>query len=209
MHLPGHAPGLIALWRESDRLALGSDCFYTLDMWGRSCDPHVPEPIYNFDTDQARASMRKLAALEPAAAWPGHAKPVTGDVRAQLERAADRTLSVGRRGRRQAKLKAPTSDYTDDEGNILTLRGSLTPATRQEYSHAFSGNPLSQEDAWHRAVELLFERLAVRWEIAGAPIDGQRELLGRFRVANAAERRWIREVLRQHCAEHFPDVHAP
>jgi hydroxyacylglutathione hydrolase len=88
--LPGHAPGLIGLWRESDRLALVSDCFYTLDMWGRGCDPHIPEPTYNYDTGQARASLRKLAALEPAAAWPGHAKPVTGvDVRERLERAAD------------------------------------------------------------------------------------------------------------------------
>ncbi|MCW3067911.1 MAG: beta-lactamase domain protein [Solirubrobacterales bacterium] len=87
--LPGHAPGLIGLWRESDRLALSSDCFYTLDMWGRGSGPRVPAAIYNFDTEQARASIRKLAALEPAAAWPGHAKPVTGDVRAQLERAAD------------------------------------------------------------------------------------------------------------------------
>ena len=33
--LPGHAPGQIGLWRESDRLALVSDCFYTIDMWGR------------------------------------------------------------------------------------------------------------------------------------------------------------------------------
>ncbi len=89
VHLPGHAPGLIALWRESDRLALSTDCFYTLDMWGRDCPPRVPAALYNFDTEQARASIRKLAALEPAAAWPGHAKPVTGDVRAQLERAAD------------------------------------------------------------------------------------------------------------------------
>jgi glyoxylase-like metal-dependent hydrolase (beta-lactamase superfamily II)/ketosteroid isomerase-like protein len=89
VHLPGHAPGLIALWREKDRLALSTDCFYTVDMWGRDCAPHLPEPIYNFDTDQARASIRKLAALEPAAAWPGHAKAVTGDVHGQLERAAD------------------------------------------------------------------------------------------------------------------------
>jgi glyoxylase-like metal-dependent hydrolase (beta-lactamase superfamily II)/predicted ester cyclase len=89
VHLPGHAPGLIGLWRESDRLALASDCFYTLDMWGRSCPPHVPEALYNYDTEQARASIRKLAAMEPAAAWAGHAKPVTGDVRSQLERAAD------------------------------------------------------------------------------------------------------------------------
>ena len=43
VHLPGHAPGLIALWRESDRLALSSDCFYTVDMWGRNCEPRVPE----------------------------------------------------------------------------------------------------------------------------------------------------------------------
>ncbi|MHB8240783.1 MAG: MBL fold metallo-hydrolase [Solirubrobacteraceae bacterium] len=89
VHLPGHAPGLIALWRESDRLALSTDCFYTVDMWGRSSAPRLPVALYNFDTDQARASIRKLAALEPAAAWPGHAKPVTGDVRGQLERAAD------------------------------------------------------------------------------------------------------------------------
>jgi glyoxylase-like metal-dependent hydrolase (beta-lactamase superfamily II)/predicted ester cyclase len=89
VHLPGHAPGMIALWREADRLALSSDCFYTLDMWGRDCEPRLPERIYNFDTDQARESIRKLAALEPAAAWAGHAKPVTGDVRSKLERAAD------------------------------------------------------------------------------------------------------------------------
>src|SRR5436190_631603 len=87
--LPGHAPGMIGLWRESDRLALVSDCFYTLDMWGRSCAPTLPMAMYNFDTDQARESIRKLAALEPAAAWPGHAKPATGDVRSQLQRAAD------------------------------------------------------------------------------------------------------------------------
>jgi glyoxylase-like metal-dependent hydrolase (beta-lactamase superfamily II)/ketosteroid isomerase-like protein len=89
VELPGHAPGQIALWRERDRLALSSDCFYTLDMWGRDCSPRLPVALYNFDTEQARASIRKLAALEPAAAWPGHAKPVTGDARAALERAAD------------------------------------------------------------------------------------------------------------------------
>ncbi len=89
--LPGHAPGQIGLWRESDRLALSSDCFYTIDMWGRDAAPRLPDAMYNYDTEQARASMRKLAALEPAAAWPGHAKPLTGDVRGQLERAADTT----------------------------------------------------------------------------------------------------------------------
>jgi glyoxylase-like metal-dependent hydrolase (beta-lactamase superfamily II)/predicted ester cyclase len=92
VHLPGHAPGLIGLWRESDRLALVSDCFYTLDPeTGRKSHPRVPHAAFNRDTEQARASMRKLAALGPAAAWPGHADPLTGNVREQLERAADTT----------------------------------------------------------------------------------------------------------------------
>jgi glyoxylase-like metal-dependent hydrolase (beta-lactamase superfamily II) len=86
--LPGHAPGQIGLWRESDRLALVSDCFYTLDMWGRPHSPTLPPQTYNFDTEQARQSLIKLAQMEPAAAWPGHAKPITGDVRSQLLRAA-------------------------------------------------------------------------------------------------------------------------
>jgi glyoxylase-like metal-dependent hydrolase (beta-lactamase superfamily II)/predicted ester cyclase len=92
VHLPGHAPGLIGLWRESDRLALVSDCFYTLDVeTTRKGAPRVPHRAFNYDTEQARASIRKLASLEPSAAWPGHAEPITGDVRAQLERAADTT----------------------------------------------------------------------------------------------------------------------
>ena len=51
-----------------------------------------------------------------------------------------------------------------------------------------AGSPLSREDAWQRAVEFLFERLAVRWEIAGVPIEKQKELLQRFRFASQDER---------------------
>jgi hypothetical protein len=116
---------------------------------------------------------------------------------------------VAAHARRRQRLKAPNSDYTDPEGNVLTLRGSLTPGTRREYADALAGNPLSREDAWQRAVELLFERLAVRWEIAGTPLERQRELLARYRAASPSERAWVRDVLRAHCAEHFPDVSAP
>ncbi|MGH2882943.1 MAG: MBL fold metallo-hydrolase [Solirubrobacteraceae bacterium] len=89
VHLPGHAPGLIALFRESDRLALVSDLLYTLDpQSGRGQPAHVPHPAFNQDTEQARAAIRKLGALDPAVVWAGHADAVTGDVGAQLERAA-------------------------------------------------------------------------------------------------------------------------
>jgi hypothetical protein len=105
------------------------------------------------------------------------------------------------------------SEYKDAEGNVLKLRGSFTPAARREYAETLAGTggraAATQEDAWQRAVELLFERLAVRWTISGAPIDRQRELLMRLRVSTVAERAWVREVLREHCAEHFPDVQAP
>jgi hypothetical protein len=113
----------------------------------------------------------------------------------------------------QERLKAPTSEYTNAEGNVLTLRGSMTAATRLKYAEALAGGQAraasTREDTWQRAVELLFEHLAVRWEIAGAPIERQRELLERFRVASPAERAWVREALREHCAENFPDVQAP
>jgi hypothetical protein len=119
---------------------------------------------------------------------------------------------MGKRGRargRAERLEAPTSEYTSEGGDVLTLRGALTPKTRQEYAATFAGNPLSQEDAWQRAVEFLFERLAVRWEISGVPTEGQKALLMRYRVASPDERRFARDTLREHLAEHFPDMEAP
>jgi hypothetical protein len=116
-------------------------------------------------------------------------------------------------GKKPKKLTAPSSDYTDAAGGVLTLRGSLSPATRREYAAVLTGEgrpAATREDAWHRAVEFLFERLAISWEIAGTPpIKRQRELLMRLRAASPLERAWVREVLREHCAEHFPDVRAP
>jgi hypothetical protein len=108
------------------------------------------------------------------------------------------------------KLKAPPVEYRSPEGDVLALRGSMTLGTRQQYRDALAGSPLSQEDAWQRGVEFLFERLAVSWAVAGVdPITRQKELLARFRMASQAERRWIRDVLREHLAEHFPELPAP
>jgi hypothetical protein len=119
---------------------------------------------------------------------------------------------MGRRSRRRGHeaLEAPESAYTSPDGDVLVLRGTMTPATRREYAATATGAAGSPDDAWQRAVEFLFERLAVSWEIAGAePIRRQKELLGRYRFASAAERRWIRDVLREHLADHFPELDAP
>jgi hypothetical protein len=116
---------------------------------------------------------------------------------------------VGSKPRKRERMRAPESEYTDAHGNVLALRGSLSAGSRAEYGRALAGSPLSREDAWQRATELLFERLAVSWTIAGAPITRQKELLARFRAASTEEREQVRDALRRHCAEHFPDVDAP
>ena len=108
------------------------------------------------------------------------------------------------------RLKAPSYEYRSPDGDVLALRGSMTPGTRLEYAATLAGSPLSQEDAWQRAVEFLFERLATSWEVAGIePITRQKELLARFRMASHAERLWIRDTLREHLAEHFPELQQP
>jgi hypothetical protein len=114
---------------------------------------------------------------------------------------------MGRRSRRrEGKAKAPrsTSDYTDAEGNVLTLRDELSAGTRAKLDALESKPAASAEDRWQRRGEFLFERLAVRWEISGLPLEGQRELLGRYRMAGADERRWVREVLEEHLRTHMP-----
>lgn len=89
VELAGHAPGMIGLWRASDGVALVSDTVYLLSMAGRPAPPQVPQDAYNLDTEQARASLRKLAQLDPRIVAPGHLGPLTGpDVRVQLEAAA-------------------------------------------------------------------------------------------------------------------------
>jgi hypothetical protein len=125
---------------------------------------------------------------------------------------------VGRRSRARAKSDAElptaaTSEYTGAEGNVLVLRGSLTVGARREYASTLAGEgaraAATREDTEQRALELLFERLAVRWTISGAAIERPKELLGRLRGSTPAERAWIRGALREHCAEWFPDVRVP
>ena len=90
LNLPGHAPGLIGLFREEDGLALVSDCLLTINVeTGLGRAAQVPNPALNYNTNQARESIRRLATFGPQVVWPGHAKPVTGeDIDLQLQRAA-------------------------------------------------------------------------------------------------------------------------
>jgi hypothetical protein len=104
---------------------------------------------------------------------------------------------------KRERLRAPET-VVAREGQELRLRGAMTIGTRSEYA-AIAG---AREDAWQRRVEFLFERLVAGWSVAGVEVP-RKQLLARFRMASSEERQLVREVLRDHLAEHFPDVEAP
>lgn len=98
------------------------------------------------------------------------------------------------------------TEYADPEGNVLVLRDELSPGTVAKIGEPPSSAAASIEDAWQRREELLFERLVVSWTIAGMPIDRQKMLLGRYRMASADERRWVRETINEHLSRKIPEL---
>lgn len=120
---------------------------------------------------------------------------------------------MGKRSRRRARdgggsTEPPAAgcEYRDQDGNVLTLRDSLSEGTLRKLGDLDAKPAASAEDRWQRRVEFLFERLAVRWEIAGLPLKSQDELLGRLRMASPDERRFVRETLAAHLRERYPEV---
>lgn len=113
---------------------------------------------------------------------------------------------MAKRKQRRPRQKPATIEYEDGEGNVLTLRQSLSPGTIAKLAEGPATAATSQEDAWHRRAELLFERLAVRWEIAGLPLTEQKMLLGRYRMAESATQQWVRETIAEHIERHIPEL---
>jgi len=111
-----------------------------------------------------------------------------------------------RKRRRRPRQTAPTVDYTDDAGNVLTLRQTLSAGTIAKVGEPPAGEATTLDDAWRRRSELLFERLAVRWEIAGLPLTDQAMLLGRYRMADPAMQEWVRRTIGDHVARHIPEL---
>ena len=120
---------------------------------------------------------------------------------------------MGRRQRRRARdegtpagPRGDTTDYADAEGNVLTLRDRLSGGTLRELRSLDARPGASADDRWQRREELLFERLVVAWTIAGLPLEGQRELLGRYRMADSGIREWVRRTIDRHLAERQPEA---
>ncbi len=108
--------------------------------------------------------------------------------------------------RRREREPVETVDYTDPEGNVLTLRQSLSDKTIRKINKPHRKDAASAEDVWARRQETLFERLVVRWEISGLPLDDQQMLIGRYRMADSEEQRWVRETISAHIEQHLPEL---
>jgi hypothetical protein len=108
--------------------------------------------------------------------------------------------------KRRRREPAATVDYVDAEGNVLTLRESLSAGSIRKITKARGRGAATVDDDWRRRTELLFERLAVRWEIAGLPITEQKLLVARYRMADSETQRWVRRTLAEHVARLIPEL---
>jgi hypothetical protein len=113
-----------------------------------------------------------------------------------------------RRGGTGAPAGEPvaTTRYTDPDGNVLTLRDSVSAGTVKKLLDLDAQPAANAEDRWQRREEAMFERFATGWEIAGLPLEGQKELLGRYRMADGDTRRWVRATLDEHVRARQPEL---
>jgi len=84
LHTPGHSPGHVSLYRESDRLLIVGDAFVTTKQESAIAAlrkppvVHRPPAYFTLDWQSARRSVEALAALHPAIAATGHGVPMQG-----------------------------------------------------------------------------------------------------------------------------------
>jgi len=76
LETPGHTPGHISLWRESDRVLILGDVLNNMNVRTGIPGLHEPPAMFTPDVVANRASIRKLAALRPSLACFGHGAPL-------------------------------------------------------------------------------------------------------------------------------------
>ncbi len=76
LETPGHAPGHVSFWRESDRVLIAGDVLGTIHFITGVPGLHTPPDLFTPDPARNRDSARRLAALEPALACFGHGAPL-------------------------------------------------------------------------------------------------------------------------------------
>lgn len=85
---PGHSPGQVAYWRESDRLLILGDVLNGMNLVTTVPGLHQPPNMWTVDPVENRRSIRKLADLEPGTLCFGHGPPMR-NAADKLKRFAD------------------------------------------------------------------------------------------------------------------------
>jgi hydroxyacylglutathione hydrolase len=73
---PGHAPGHISFWRESDRVLIVGDVLGNMNFITAVPGLHTPPEMFTPDPVRNHESARRLAELRPALACFGHGAPL-------------------------------------------------------------------------------------------------------------------------------------
>ncbi len=81
---PGHTPGMIGLWRESDRTVICADTMRSVNLYTGIPQLGEMPRAFTSDVSEARRSIRKLAALEPSTVCFGHGRPLTRNAAAKI-----------------------------------------------------------------------------------------------------------------------------
>jgi glyoxylase-like metal-dependent hydrolase (beta-lactamase superfamily II) len=76
LEVPGHSPGHVAYWRESDRVLILGDVLNNMNVMTGVPGLHEPPAMFTPDPARNRESARRLAALEPALTCFGHGGPL-------------------------------------------------------------------------------------------------------------------------------------
>jgi hydroxyacylglutathione hydrolase len=76
VHAPGHTPGSVIFFRESDRVAIAGDVLNGMDVATGIRGLREPKGLFTLDPEENRRSIRKLAALEPQIVCFGHGPPL-------------------------------------------------------------------------------------------------------------------------------------
>jgi glyoxylase-like metal-dependent hydrolase (beta-lactamase superfamily II) len=122
IHTPGHAPGHVSLFRESDRVLIAGDAVVTtrqesvFAVLTQKQELHGPPAYFTIDWDRARRSVAALATLHPAILATGHGEPMQGPSVASELTALARDFDRRARPKRGRYVSQPAA--TDEQGVI-------------------------------------------------------------------------------------------
>jgi hydroxyacylglutathione hydrolase len=83
---PGHSPGHVSFWRESDRVLICADVFFNMNLFTTVPGLRQPPGPFTVDVEENRRSERRVAALEPNVVGFGHGPVITEDAAGKLAR---------------------------------------------------------------------------------------------------------------------------